>query len=151
MKSFKSINSVAKILFLVIAIILVSIPILAMLEKKADADETQSSITSFNDDYVFFVIEDNKTPLAAAPVSHNYSSLLWIVLGVATVLIFFGYSVWYVNIKDATELIVADLPENVRKNIITKASFFHPITTQFACEEAVYSATESYFDNPISM
>lgn len=144
----KSVNSFTKLLLLFVAIVLISIPVLAILEKRADADATKSSITSFNEDYVFFVIEDNQTPLAAAPVTHNYSSILWIVLGLATVLIFFAYSLWFVNTKSATELIVADLPESIRSKIVTKASFFHPIITQSACEEAVYSATEKYFDNP---
>ena len=138
----------AKILLIIVTIILITIPICIVMENKVDADSTKDTIESYDGDYVFFVIEDSKTPLAFAPTekSSGNGMIIWVITMTTAAIIFATYSLWYFNTKNTISVVANGLPVYAKHELMKKGGFFHPIRSQQACEEAVYSATNQYFD-----
>lgn len=145
MKSMK----IAKILLIIITLILVTIPICIIMETKADAGATQETIESYDGDYVFFVIEDSKTPLAFAPTENSSGNgmIIWVIAMTTIAIIFATYSIWYFNTKNTISVVADGLPVYAKSELMQKGSFFHPIRSKLACDEAVYSAANQYFDS----
>lgn len=139
--------NIAKVLLVVVAVVLISIPLLMLFEKKADAVETKSTITSYDGDYIFFVVEDNKTPLAAAPHQSSANILPIIIVGfVSGLLIISAYTLWYINLKNIASNLIYVLPESLREEMINKTSFFHPVRLKSVCEEAAHNVANQYMN-----
>lgn len=137
--------SIAKMLLVVIAVILIAIPLCIAFETKADADATNSSITKYDDNYVFFVVEDSKTPLAAIPVqSGDNRMIVWVIAAMGISIVMTAYSLWYFNMKNTKSIILRDLPQYAKNELSNRQSFFHPIRTRLACREAAYTAANRY-------
>lgn len=140
-------RTISHFLILLVAIILISIPICILLNMKADADETTQTVQEYDNDYVFFVLEDSKVPLAAAPISHSsHTNMTFAFVSFAFISVFaFGYLLWYLSIKHTTAMLVSVSPIMLRKDLIERNSILHPIRSYRASKEAEYSVTQKYF------
>lgn len=120
------------IAFLVICLI----PIMGLIKTTVNADSTISEISSQSDDYVFFVVSENETPLAAIPSDQSYSYFIWIVLGTLVMFTFFVYTSWYLTIrKNLWELSGKFSP--AERNILKSPNgFFHPVRSYRLYKEA---------------
>lgn len=135
----------AKILLAIAIILIVSLPIFAVLQIDADADVTDSVITSVNNDYVFFVVEDGQTPLAAAPkASNTHSSLFGFVLMASSMVILFIYSMWCLTIKHNVNVMIEKLPYFLRSSLRNTNVFLHPLKSKQAIKDAEYNITFKY-------
>lgn len=138
---------ISKILLVFVVILLVTIPIMAYYEISAEAGSTEESITTYNDDYIFFVVEDNKTPLAAAPhvTSTHVSPVLWVVVSTFIGVLGICYISWYLMLRENTRTFANKLPSYLRNRRTYKGSIFHPIRSmEYSCD-MVYDVTKNYF------
>lgn len=137
---------ISHILFIIVVIALIAIPLYMFLSANSiGADEPTQTIQSYDNDYVFFVLEDSKVPLAATPVASASPSASIIVVGAFVLVIVFGYILWYLNIKHNTAMLVSVSPIKSRKDLIDTNSILHPIRSYRASKEAEYSVTQKYF------
>jgi len=140
----KSIN-IAKILLVIAVLALMLIPILAFTQKSVGADETDTAISSDNGDYVFFVVEEGQTPLAALPSARtNHDSLTWFVVLSSVFVAAFIYSMWCLTLKHNANVMVEKLPVFLRGDLRSKNVFLHPLATAQAIKDAEYCVTFKY-------
>lgn len=138
--------SAARMLLVLAIILLISVPLCLMMKSQADAGETSESITAYDSDYVFFVIEENKTPLAAVPFetsSANYSVVLIIALAFSAI-ICFGYSIWYAGTRNRIINLVRFLPKTLRNNLVSQLSILHPVRAHQLSREAEYDVANLF-------
>ena len=138
---------IVNILALIAFIFLFLLPILAFTSTSTQAGATQSTATAYSGDYVFFVVEDNDVPLAAAPVTDvtdMSSYIVWISLASLAVMIIFTYSAWYMNIRKILTELSYKLSPNERSSFIVPQGYLHPIRSYQLAKEAENSVASMY-------
>ena len=143
----KRVIKLSRVLFILMIVILIAMPICMLINTEAGADESTQTIVEYDNDYVFFVLEDSKTPLAAAPTTNSIAEYTQLSVMLAFIAIFaLGYTVWYLIIKHNTQMLVSVSPIRLRQDLVESSSFFHPIRSYRASKEAEYSVTQKYFN-----
>lgn len=137
---------ISKIMIVFAIILLVALPICVFCEISAQADSTQETVTTHNDDYVFFVVEDTQTPLAAAPViaANTVSPVLWVVLATFIGVLSICYISWYMMLLHNTNTFINKMPSYLRNKRLFRGSILHPIRSMELSEELAYDVANKY-------
>lgn len=132
--------------FYSIAILIIClIPISGMINTTVNADSTSSQIVSdADDDYVFFVVDEGRTPLAAIPSDQSFSYLIWIVAGTLCMFVLFVYTSWYLTIRKNLWELSGKVSPIERKALKTPNGFFHPIRSYRLFKEAEHEVASFY-------
>ncbi len=120
-------------------------PLLSLKTTVVSADATESSAAVHNGDYVFFVVQNEEVPLAAAPTSNDAAFIIWVGLASFAAVIIFIYSAWYMSVKSNIRELTERLLPNERKMFYSKQSFFHPIRSYRLSKEAEDTVASLYF------
>ncbi len=137
-----------KILVNILALIaftfLFLLPIIAFMSTTTQAGATSENAAAFSGDYVFFVVQNNDVPLAAAPSTDMSSYIVWISLALLTVMIVFTYSAWYLNIRKILTELSYKLSPNERGSFNISQGYLHPIRSYQLAKEAENSVASMY-------
>ncbi len=125
-------------------IFLFLLPIIAFTSTSAQAGATADSAAAFSGDYVFFVVQDNEVPLAAAPSTDMPSYIIWISLASLAVMTLFTYSAWYLNIRKILTELSYKLSPNERGSFVISKGYLHPIRSYQLAKEAENSVASMY-------
>ena len=141
MKTF----NLAKILTIFAIALIISIPICLSIEKRIDAVETSESITSYDGDYIFFIIEENAVPLASAPTTHTNSLAVVskLIFAISLLILVFVYIGWYMITKHNLDILTA----NIHYSLISdyeKINILHPIKLSEYSKDVEYRITQKY-------
>lgn len=137
-------RKVINILITILLLIIVSIPFTVLIREDVSAISTSDEVTSYDDDYVFFVVDEGQTPLAAIPAQQS-SPYLWTIV-ITTLLVFmvFTYSSWYLSIRKNLWELSGKLPSVERNALKVPNGFFHPLRSYRLCKEAEHSVASVY-------
>ena len=102
------------------------LPVIGFMATETGAAATAESAVS-NGDYVFFVIQNDDVPLAAAPSVNMSAYILWVALGALAITILFIYSTWYFSMRQNVRELAYKLSPAERRSINVPYSFFHPV------------------------
>lgn len=137
----------SKILLIIVAILLITIPFVVFSQTKTEADSTTQAISSQDGDYIFFIVEEGKTPLAAAPQVEHSNSVIWFVfitmLSVAGLI----YVFWYMALIHNTNAFINSIPAYLRPSNVYKGSILHPIRTMEISNDMVNTLVDKFFKN----
>ena len=126
------VNLLATIAFIVLFLL----PVLGLMTTNVTADETTEVASSHTGDYVFFIVQQDDVPLAAAPETGVAPSVLYIALVYFSLMMIFVYSAWYMSVRrNMIELSDRLLPGE-RSRYIVPQGFFHPIKCYRLSKEA---------------
>lgn len=138
-------KSITGFLITLIVIILISIPIVGAFELNVGADEPTQSIQTFNDgDYVFFIVDEGEVPLAAAPSTIDPSPFLLSLVILALAVCIFGYSAWYLTIRNSVGELSNMMSPSERRILCNANSYFHPIRSYLSVKEAEHSIVQNF-------
>ena len=126
-------------------IVLFLLPMTGFMAKEANAVQTAESMTS-NGDYIFFVVQNEEVPLAAAPTGDVSSYILWVALAALLITIAFIYSAWYMTMRRNINELSYKLTPAERKAIQVSQSFFHPIKSRRLAREAEAMIASMYIN-----
>lgn len=132
-------NTLATIAF----VFLFLLPILGLMATKTNADQTATT-ASHSGDYVFFIVQNEDVPLAAAPGTDVSAYILWIVLISFVLTIGFIYSAWYISVRKNTWELSGKLSPMDRKAFKLSSGFFHPIRAYQLSKEAEATVASMY-------
>ncbi len=137
------------VLIIIAITILLLIPMLGFSPLKTTADETAGTATEYADDYVFFIVDNEKdVPLAAVPTTGNPSYVLWICLTSAALMGLFVYTGWYLTIRKNLRELSSRLLPSERSAYHVEQGYLHPLKCyQLArdAEDQVASIYNKYF------
>ncbi|MCR5301092.1 MAG: hypothetical protein K6E49_01480 [Lachnospiraceae bacterium] len=119
-------------------------PILGFVTTTAVADETTGSAVSTSQDYVFFIVENNDVPLAAAPSADVSSYILWIGLASFVLVIVFIYSSWYFSVRRNIRELSERLSPAERGAFVIQQGFLHPVRSLRLAREAEDTVASIY-------
>ncbi len=120
------------------------LPVLAFLSTEVSADKTAESAAVHTGDYVFFVVQNEDVPLAAAPTVDASAYIIWIGLASFAVMIMFVYSAWYMSVRSNIRELTGKLLPMERKAFYTPQGFFHPIRSYRLAKEAEDTVASMY-------
>lgn len=132
-------NTLATIAF----VFLFLLPILGLMATKTNADQTATT-ASHSEDYVFFIVQNEDVPLAAAPGTDVSAYILWIALISFVLTIGFIYSAWYISVRKNTWELSGKLSPMDRKAFKLSSGFFHPIRAYQLSKEAEATVASMY-------
>lgn len=138
---------ISKVLLFIVAILLLTIPFVAFSQTKAEADSTTQAITSHDGDYVFFIVEESKTPLAAAPQIEHNNSVVWFVVITLLSIVGLIYVFWYMALIHNTNAFINSIPAYLRPVNTYKGSILHPIRTMEISNDMAYTLVDKFFKN----
>ncbi|MBR4573674.1 MAG: hypothetical protein IKO16_02075 [Lachnospiraceae bacterium] len=107
--------------------ILIALPMMALSAVNTSADSTPEEAAVHTGDYVFFIVENNDVPLAAAPTVESSAYILWICLASTMIMILFVYSAWYFSVQKNIRELSGRLRPSERRSFFIPQSFFHPV------------------------
>ena len=123
------------------------LPIISLSATRTEAGETVQSAASHSGDYVFFIVQNEEVPLAAAPSFDNVSSyILWIALASFVLTIAFVYSTWYLSVRKNICELTGKLSPAARRSFRMASGFFHPIRSYRLAKEAEDTVASMYFN-----
>lgn len=136
---------IVDILATIAFIALFLLPVIGFLTTETTASATQQS-ASYSGDYVFFVVQNNDVPLAAAPTSGNNLSsyILWIGVASAVVFILFVYSAWNITTQKNIRELSRKMTPFERRSFRISSGFFHPIRCHQLAREAEDTVASMY-------
>ena len=135
------VNFLATVAFIVLFLL----PILGFMANETGASETAQSAVS-SGDYVFFVVQNDDVPLAAAPSAGSSSYLLWIALSAFVLMIFFIYSAWYLSVRRNLNELSYKLSPSERRALTVSNSFLHPFRCYQLSKEAEDTVASLYIN-----
>lgn len=142
--------AITRAFIVIVLAIIISIPIMVFTKVNATADSTSSAISSFNDDYVFFVVEEGQTPLASMPTA-SHSSNVSVIVSVTTICILaLAYAVYCFSLYHNASVIATKLPVYLRGNVKNTNAFLHPLKSYHYIKEAEYNVAQKYVYNEMS-
>ena len=133
------VNVLATIAF----VFLFLLPIIGFMATEAGAGETAET-ASYTDDYVFFVVQNDDVPLAAAPSTGTSSYILWTAAICLLVIVAFMYSAWYLSIRRNTWELSGKLSPVNRRALKLSSGFLHPIRAYRLSKETEASVASMY-------
>ena len=136
-----SVHVLATIAFIALFLL----PMTGFMAKEANAVQTAESMTS-NGDYVFFVVQNEEVPLAAAPAGDVSSYILWVALAALLITISFIYSAWYMTMRRNINELSYKLTPAERRAIQLSQSFFHPIKCRRLARETEATIASMYIN-----
>lgn len=136
----------SKILSVIAIVLLITIPICMLIKINTEAGATKETITSYNDDYVFFVVEEGKTPLASVPVASTggITPVAFIVTITLVFVLSICYFGWYMMLMHNTRTFVNNLPSYLRNKKTIKGSILHPIKSLEYSSDMAYDIARNY-------
>ena len=120
------------------------LPVLGFMTTTTTAGETSESGAISPQGYVFFIVENNETPLAAAPSADVSAYILWIGLGSFAVIVMFMYSAWYFSVKRNIRELTDRLSPMERGAFVIRQGFLHPIRSYRLAQEAEDTVASIY-------
>ena len=126
-------------------IALFMLPVIGFMATEANAGQTSQSMTS-NGDYVFFVVQNEEVPLAAAPTVNVSAYILWVALAALMITIGFIYSAWYLTMRRNINELSYKLSPAERRAIQVSQSFFHPIKCRRLARETEATIASMYLN-----
>ena len=135
-----SVNILATIAF----VFLFLLPVLAFRTTEISADGTEQTASVHTGDYVFFVVQNEEVPLAAAPSADTSAYILWIGLASFTAMIIFFYSAWYLSVRNNIRELTDRLLPVERKAFFQAQGYFHPIRSYRLAREAEDTVASMY-------
>jgi len=120
------------------------LPVVGFKTTEVNAVMTAENAASYSDDYVFFVVQNNDTPLAAAPTTDISSYILWVGLASFAIVMLFVYSAWYLSIRRNVWELSNKLSPLERRAIKVSTGFFHPVRSYHIAKEAEDSVASMY-------
>ena len=136
------VNALATIAFIVLFLL----PVLGFMANETGAAETAES-AAVTGDYVFFVVQNDDVPLAAAPTNAGTASyLLWTALAAFVIMIFFIYSAWYLSVRRNIRELSYKLSPADRRALSVPNSFLHPIRCYQLSKEAEDTVASLYIN-----
>lgn len=138
---------IARWLTVAVIAILIALPIYMIISAhEAGADETSQTIQEYNGDYVFFIVEENKTPLAAVPTKSSASSpFVWVTFSSFIIFAIAAYSIWYVTVRYNIKTLYNALPEYARPAGYGKSEFFNPSASYNNLKNLEYTVTKNCY------
>ncbi len=117
-------------------IILMLIPMLGFSVVNVTADETAQTAVSHSGDYVFFIVEQQDVPLAAAPSLGTPSYVMWVCISCALLMVLFVYTGWYLTVRKNIAELTSRLLPSERSAYIVEQGFLHPVKCYQLAREA---------------
>lgn len=116
------------ILATIALVVLFLLPLMSFFAVGAHAVDTDQTAVS-SGDYVFYIVENNDVPLAAAPTADVSVYMFWITLACLTITILFVYSAWYLSIRKNIGELSGRLTLTERRTYDAQQQygFFHPV------------------------
>lgn len=140
----KTLN-IAKILLAIAIVALIAVPLSATIKTSVNATQPSEKAQLIDNDYVFFIIEDEQTPLAALPSSYTSTNYLPLVISMSAIFVtLFIYSIWCLTIKHNANVLLDKLPIFLRSQLRNSNVFLHPFRTKQAIRDAEYCVTFKY-------
>ena len=141
-------NNPRKILVDILAAIafvfLFLLPVLGFMTTTAVAGETSEIAASGSQDYTFFIVQTNETPLAAAPSADLSSYILWIGLASFALIVGFIYSTWYFSVRRNIRELSERMSPMERRAFVIPQGFLHPIRSYRLEQEAEDTVASIY-------
>lgn len=137
----KAINFICTISFVILCLI----PLMGFIKATVSADPTKPSVTSqADDDYLFFIVDESETPLAAIPSNSSYYYVIWIVAGLICMFLLFVYTSWYLAIRKNLWELSGKVSPIERNALTAPKGFFHPIRSYRLYKEAENEVARLY-------
>lgn len=111
------------------------LPIIGLSAVRAQAGATDQTAVS-SDGYVFYIVDSNDVPLAAAPSADVSVYVFWITLAAITVMVLFVYSTWYLSIRRNLFELSGRLSLSERRAYDLHYGFLHPVKSYRLEKEA---------------
>ena len=102
------------------------LPLIGLSPRNTQAGATEQAAVS-SGDYIFYIVENNDVPLAAAPSADVSVYVFWITLAALAVMILFVYSTWYLSISRNLGELSGRLSPSERKAYNIPYGFLHPV------------------------
>ncbi len=135
---------IVNILALMAFVFLFLLPVIGLMTTETNAGQTKE-IASYSDDYVFFVVQNNDVPLAAAPHTADVSTyIVWVSVISFVLTVGFLYMTWYISIRRNTWELSGKLSPASRKAYKLSSGFLHPIRAYQLSKEAEASVASIY-------
>ena len=140
-------NKIFRFLIILAVTIICITPAFALGLYNTKADTTAQSVgNSANNDYVFFIIDNEQAPLAAIPTELSTRYIPWFTLTVIVFIAIFIYISWYLNIRSNLWELSGKLPPAKRYALKRSMGFFHPVRSYRMCKEAEQDVVSIYSD-----
>ncbi len=139
---------VVHILATIAFIALFLLPVIGFFAAETNASSTAESASVSSGDYIFFIVENNDVPLAAAPApkADISSYILWIGLLSFGVIIAFVYCAWYVTTRNNIRELTYKMTPFERNAFNIASGFLHPIKYSQLAREAEDTVASMYLD-----
>ena len=111
------------------------LPLIGLSPQKTQAGATEQAAVS-SGDYIFYIVENNDVPLAAAPSADPSVYVFWITLAAITVMVLFVYSTWYLSIRRNLYELSGRLSLSERRAYSISHGFLHPVRSYRLEKEA---------------
>ncbi len=122
------------------------LPVLGFKATEVGADLTSQSAAAYSGDYVFFVVQNDDVPLAAAPSTGMSSYILWITVASFAVMMLFVYSAWYMSVRRNIYELSGKLAPLERRELMNSTAFFHPVRSYHLAKEVEDSVASMYMN-----
>ena len=136
------VNLLATIAFLFLFLL----PLIGLRATEVNAVSTTESAAAYSDDYVFFIVQNDEVPLAAAPSTNISTYIIWVSLASFVLMMFFVYSAWFLSIRRNIWELSNKLSPLERRNIKGLTGFFHPVRSYHLAKEAEDSVASMYMN-----
>ena len=121
------------------------LPIIGFMATETGAVQTSESATSTGD-YVFFIVQGDDVPLAAAPSTNVSAYILWVALAAFVITVMFIYSTWYMSMRRNLHELAYKLSPVERRAFKMSHSFFHPVRCYQLAREAEDTIASMYLN-----
>ena len=126
-------------------VLLCLIPLMGLIKTTVIAGSTSSTVTSESgNDYLFFIVEESETPLAAIPTNSSNYYVIWIVCGLICMFLLFVYTSWYLAIRKNLWELSGKVSPIERKILTAPNGFFHPIRSYRLYKETENEVARMY-------
>lgn len=137
-----TVNVLATIAFIALFLLLV----IGFMTTETNAVQTESAAAS-SGDYVFFIVQNNDVPLAAAPKTDLSTYILWIGLASFVIFMLFVYTAWYMTTQNNIRELTSKMSPFERKAFRVGAGFFHPVRCRQLAREAEDTVASMYINS----